>query len=254
MMMVADCKRTVLATDLDGTFLGGGASARAQLYSWIADRREEFIVIFVSGRGLGFMRELADCLPVRPDHVIGNVGTSVAAGPDWCPLADIESWLDARWPNDAPARIAEVLARYPGLTEQPVVEGRRVSRYYSDHVEAMAAQADVEQLGFEVLLSDGQYFDVLPPGVRKGPTLLRTLTALGLARERTLVAGDTLNDLSLFETGLAGVAVGNSEPELVHAVRARPNVHLSAKPGAAGVLEALRAFHERGGLWEHRLS
>ncbi len=251
---VADRKRTVLATDLDGTFLGGAASARTELYNWIAERRDELIVIFVSGRGFGFMRELADRLPVRPDHVIGNVGTSVAAGPDWCPLSDVESWLDARWPDDAPARIGEVLARYPGLTEQPVVEGRRVSRYYSDRDEAMAARADVERLGFEVLLSDDQYFDVLPPGVRKGPTLLRTLVALGLAREHTLVAGDTLNDLSLFETGLAGVAVGNSEPGLVHAVRARPNVHLSAKPGAAGVLEALKAFHERGSLWEHRLS
>ena len=247
-------KPTVLATDLDGTFLGGDRAARGALYRWIAERRHELMVIFVSGRGLGFMRELADRLPVRPDHVIANVGTSVAAGPDWRPLADIESWLDARWPKDAPARIAKVLARYPGLTAQPVVEGRRVSRYYRDHGEAIAAQADVEQIGFEALLSDGRYFDVLPSGVRKGPTLLRTLTALGIAHERTLVAGDTLNDLSLFETGLAGVAVGNSEAGLVRAVRARPNVHLSTKPGAAGVLEALRVFHERGSLWEHRSS
>lgn len=252
--MLDDGKQTVLATDLDGTFLGGTATARTALYRWIAERRDELILIFVSGRGLGFMRELAERLPVRPDHVIANVGTSVAVGPDWRAHADLESWLDARWPEDAPARITEVLVRYPGLCAQPVVEGRRVSYFYSDPAEALAAQADVEALGFEGLLSDNRYFDVLPPGVRKGPTLLRTLCALGLARERTLVAGDTLNDLSLFETGLAGVAVSNSEAGLVQAVRARTNVYLSTDPGAAGVLDALRAFHERGNLWERRSS
>ncbi len=237
---------TVLATDLDGTFLGGDEAARATLYDWIAARRDEIVLIFVSGRGLSFMRELAQQLPLRPDHAIANVGTSVAVGPDWESLPELESWLDARWPADAPMRIAQALAPYPGLTRQPVVEGRRVSLYYTDSAEVRAAQAAVDHIGFETLLSDNRYFDVLPPGVRKGPTLLRTLSALGLARERTLVAGDTLNDLSLFETGLSGVAVGNSEQALVRAIRGRPNVHLSAQEGAAGVLEALSAFHERG--------
>ncbi len=246
--------QTVLATDLDGTFLGGDEAARASLYDWIAARRDEIVLIFVSGRGLGFMRELSQRLSLAPDHMIANVGTTVAAGPDGRALPELEAWLDGLWPQDAPARIARALAPYPGLTPQPVVEGRRVSRYYTDGAEAAAAQAAIQRLGFETLLSDNRFFDVLPPGVRKGPTLLRTLSALGLARERTLVAGDTLNDLSLFETGLAGVAVANSEPDLVRAVAQRPNVHLSSHAGAAGVLEALCVFHERGMPWQRRSS
>ena len=94
-----------------------------------------------------------------------------------------------------------------------------------------------------MLLSAERYFDVLPRGVQKGPTLLRTLSALGLPPERTLVAGDTLNDLSLFQTGLQGVIVANREPLLAEAAQGLANVHWSQKDGAAGVLEALHRIH-----------
>ena len=70
-----------------------------------------------------------------------------------------------------------------------------------------------------MILSAGVYFDVMPKGIAKGPTLLRFIETLYLDPGNVLVAGDTLNDLSLFETGLDGVAVGNSEPDLVARIR-----------------------------------
>jgi hydroxymethylpyrimidine pyrophosphatase-like HAD family hydrolase len=79
--------------------------------------------------------------------------------------------------------------------------------------------------------------------VQKGPTLLRTLAALNLPPERTLVAGDTLNDLSLFQTGLQGVVVANREPLLAEAAQGLPHLHWSDYEGAAGVLDALRRIH-----------
>ena len=80
---------------------------------------------------------------------------------------------------------------------------------------------------------------MLPPGIAKGPTLLRLIDHLALDRARVLVAGDTLNDLSLFETGLAGVAVGNSEPALKQRLGTRETVYHSQGDGAAGILEAI---------------
>jgi hypothetical protein len=70
-------------------------------------------------------------------------------------------------------------------------------------------------MGLDALVSDNRYFDVLPKDVSKGPSLLRLLTHLGVANERCLVAGDTLNDLSMLSLGLPAVAVGNSEPALI---------------------------------------
>ncbi len=251
-------KQTILATDLDGTFLGGSAEQRATLYDWIARHRDEIVLIFVSGRGLDFMRGLAKELPVQPDHMVGDVGTSVACGPWYAPLPHLEQWLDAAWPDDAHALIEQTMQRHPGLSVQPVVGGRRRSYFYKDPAHALAAKRDVKKLGFDVLMSDNLYFDVLPRGVQKGPTLLRTLQALDLPAHRTLVAGDTLNDLSMFDTGLAGVAVGNREAALDAAIQEHANVYRSPLPGAAGVLDALQRFHEtedtHGFIPGHRLS
>lgn len=234
----------VLATDLDGTFLGGTAQERASLYAWIAEIRAHITLIYVTGRGLRFVEELAQRLPAaaRPDHVVANVGTTAATGRHYEALEPVESWLTAQWHADAPARIDEIIAAHPHLSPQPNVEGRRKSYYVSDLSLAEEAKRDVEQAGFDALISDNVYFDVLPRGVQKGPTLLRVLHALDVSHEDVLVAGDTLNDLSLFETGLRGVAVANSEVGLKRAVQALPNVTLSEGQGTAGILEQLRVF------------
>lgn len=248
----APSQRTVLATDLDGTFVGGSEQQRADLYAWIREHRDEVALIFVSGRGQAHMLELAQQVDLQPDYRIGDVGTTVEAGPQHAPdaheaLEPVWQWLRDAWPAHAPRRIEAVMSRHPRLRPQPVVGGRRMSYFYDDEPAALRAAGELRALGFDVLLSDNQYFDVLPRGVQKGPTLLRTLRALGLSAQRTLVAGDTLNDLSMFRTGLNGVAVANREPALDRALRGNSNVHLSALPGAAGVLQALQRFHATGG-------
>lgn len=235
--------QTILATDLDGTFLGGSAGERATLYDWIGRRRSEIVLIYVTGRSLATMRDVLEELPLQPDHIISDVGTAVYAGAGRAPLPALDRWLDGGWPPHAPAAVRRILARHPHLEEQPVVEGRRVSCFYSDARLAGAARSELEAAGYDVLLSAERYFDVLPHGVQKGPTLLRTLQALGLPHERTLVAGDTLNDLSLFQTGLRGVIVANREPLLAEAAKGLPNVYWSQKEGAAGVLDALCRIH-----------
>lgn len=236
-------RQTILATDLDGTFLGGNAAERAALYDWIGQRRDEVVLIYVTGRSLTTMRDVLEELPLQPDHIISDVGTAVHFGAERAPLPALEHWLDAGWPSHTPATVRSILARHPHLQEQPVVEGRRVSCFYSDEALAGAARTELEAAGYDVLLSAERFFDVLPRGVQKGPTLLRTLSALQLPLERTLVAGDTLNDLSLFQTGLQGVIVANREPLLAEAAQGLSNVHWSEKEGAAGVLDALHRIH-----------
>jgi len=237
-------KRTILATDLDGTFLGGSADQRRALYDWIGEHRDELMLIYVSGRSLATMRDVLEELPFHPDHVIADVGTTVLSGPAWQPMPALQTWLDARWSWHSAVDVARYLANaYPALEPQPVVEGRRLSYFFTPGEDLAALSAAVEAAGFDALASGGRYFDVLPRGVNKGSTLLRTLDALGLPRDRTLVAGDTLNDLSLFQTGLRGVAMVDSEPALLHAVAGWPHVRHSQHPGAAAILPELHALH-----------
>ena len=215
--------RLILATDLDGTFLGGSEAQRRRLYREISSRPDALLV-FVTGRDLDFIRALiAEPGMPRPHYIIGDVGTTVVDGSDFAPVSPVQDEIARRW-NGAGRRVIDMLADEPGLRLQPTPFRYRV----------------------DCLLSAETFLDVLPRGVAKGPTLLRLLETLGLPADRVLVAGDTLNDLSLFATGLKGVAVGNSEPKLIDAIAGYDWVFRSAQPGAAGISEALGHFGLEG--------
>lgn len=237
-------RRFTLATDLDGTFLGGTADARAVLYDWIEANRFTVGLIFVTGRDpdfiLGMCRE--EGLP-WPEYVVGDVGTTIArVTPNGQiePIPELERDIAARW-NDRNALVREVLDDHPGLTLQPTDFRYRVS--YDLHAEAFddTACAKVEALGLDWLISANRFFDVLPRGVSKGPSIRLLVQHLGIAEGRVLVAGDTLNDLSMLNCGLPAVAVGNSERALLDQLSDDARIYRARAHGAAGILEAIDA-------------
>ena len=132
-----------------------------------------------------------------------------------------------------------MLSDVPWLELQPTPFRYRVSYYYNPSKYEPAVARKIEEAGFDCLTSADTYFDVLPKGVSKGPTLLRVVDHLKIDGGRVLVAGDTMNDLSLFETGLRGVAVANSARGLLDRVRGLPNTTIANGNGAAGIHEIL---------------
>lgn len=236
----------VLATDLDGTFLGGTNDDRSALYSHL-DARDDVILIFVTGRDIDFIAELIATpgMP-RPDYIVGDVGTSIYDGQNLQPVTALEAPIAALW-NNANADVAALLHGDPGLKLQDIPFRHRVSYDYDPRALSPQSAAKVEAAGFDCLLSADRFFDVLPKGISKGPTLVRLVEALGFDPDTLLVAGDTMNDLSLFQTGFKGVAVGNSEARLAAAVRDLSNVYCSSLPGAAGISDAIRHFRFKGG-------
>jgi hydroxymethylpyrimidine pyrophosphatase-like HAD family hydrolase len=130
----------------------------------------------------------------------------------------------------------------PGLRLQPTAFRYRVSYDFDPVAYDGAAERHVEALGLDALISDNRFFDVLPPGVSKGPSLLRLIDHLGIDRGRCLAAGDTLNDLSMLALGLPAVAVGGSEDALLAEIAGLSHVHAARAVGAAGILEAISVF------------
>ncbi|MEM6407561.1 MAG: HAD-IIB family hydrolase [Pseudomonadota bacterium] len=237
-------KDLVLATDLDGTFLGGSQEDRDQFYDWINTNRHRVGLIFVTGRDPGFITaQVRKGLP-DPDYVIGDVGTTIArfgADRQVDPIAELEAEIAAGW-GDATNSVDVALRRFPGLKLQSGLFRHRASFDMDPHNFHPEAVKVVEEMGFDALISDDRFFDVLPKGVSKGPSLLRLLSHLGIQNSRTLVAGDTLNDLSMLELGLPAVAVGGSEQALIEKVKGLDHLHCAEGVGVSGIAEAILHF------------
>lgn len=235
-------KELVLATDLDGTFLGGTDEQRAKFYTWIEGNRDRVGLIFVTGRDPGFVRQLTRQLGVpKPDYVVGDVGTTIAEVDEdhfLVPIEELEKDIAAVW-GEASARVQAALSKVKGLELQSTGFRHRVSFDLDMETFDRRALDIVAELGLDALISDDRFFDVLPKDVSKGPSLLPLLAHLDIDNLRTLVTGDTLNDLSMLTLGLPAVAVGGSEQALIDAVSGLDHVHVAKGVGVTGIAEAI---------------
>ncbi|AKM11425.1 alpha,alpha-trehalose-phosphate synthase [Croceicoccus naphthovorans] len=232
----------VLATDLDGTFLGGNDDERRTLYEAI-EARDDVLLVFVTGRDVDFIRDLIarPGMPT-PRYIVGDVGTSVYdVEQDFKPVTALEAEIATIWGN-ANDRVVEMLKNEPGIELQPTPFRHRVSYYYKPAELQDSTVRKIEEAGFDCLTSADLYLDVLPKGIAKGPTLRRMVEALALPHDRVLAAGDTMNDLSMLDCGLKSVAVGNSEDRLLAALPDAPHIYRATGHGCAGVLEAIHHF------------
>lgn len=235
----------VLVTDLDGTLLDGPPRWRRRFYSWLEQRRQQVLHVYSTGRDLRSVRLLLKAeapMGLRAPHlVIGDVGSTVACGISLEPLPLAVAPIEARW-RGMPERLLPLLGGIPGLSAQPITSERRLA--YEVDVELLdpALLAPLEAQGVDCLISGDRYLDVLPAGVNKGSTLLTLLQWLEIEPARVVTAGDSLNDLAMFETGLPGVMVGNSEPALVQALPRLPATYRAWGQGCEGIVEGLCRF------------
>lgn len=240
-------RRMLLATDLDGTFLGGTDDDRRILYDTISAHRDDVALVFVTGRDPDFIINMCtEGFVPWPDLLIGDVGTTIASvHPDSNtpvrPVAVLEADIAERWANSG-AKVRQALECAPGLTLQPTAFRYRVSYDLDPDLHVEETEAMIRDMGFDVIVSANRFFDVLPSGVSKGPSLRRLVSHLGMPEERVLAAGDTLNDLSMLACGLNAVAVGGSEAKLIDQVRHLPTVYKAEGIGTAGILEAIAVF------------
>ena len=238
----------LLATDLDGTFLGGSNQQRSEFYQYIQDQRDRILLVYVTGRELDRIRKLFDEEPniPKPEYIIGDVGTTIVHGETFEPISVLQDWVAQTWGN-ANEQVKALLENEPGIELQSVNPDYRVSYYYEPESFQPSTIQKVIDAGFDTILSydmrlNYHYFDVMPKGISKGPTLLKFLAEMNFNPDDTITCGDTLNDLSLFETGLKGIAVSNSEPKLVEKVQAMENVYYSPYPGVMGIWDGLKKY------------
>ncbi len=235
----------VLVTDLDGTLLAGEPADRKRLYRWLADCRDQVLHIFATGRERSSVAELFQApehAPLRQPHlVISDVGCTVACGDTLELVPLVVDEIERLWQPFA-ERVLALAKGQPGLTPQPVHAERRHAYDADPALMDPSLMKRLRQEGVDCVFSDNRYLDVLPPGVNKGSTLQRVLELLELQQVPVVVAGDTLNDLGLFQAGYAGVMVSNAEAPLLEWLPKLPNTYLAKGAGCTGILEGLEHF------------
>ncbi|EXF45679.1 glucosylglycerol-phosphate synthase [Pseudomonas sp. BAY1663] len=101
----------LLATDLDGTFLGGDPQDRLSLYQTIT-AHPDIQLAYVTGRSLeAVLPLLADPTLPQPDYIIADVGASLYHGETLLPIQPLQQHIETRWPGETV--IAEAWRRIP---------------------------------------------------------------------------------------------------------------------------------------------
>lgn len=194
----------------------------------------------MTGRGVeSILPLLADPILPTPEFLVADVGATILDAASLRPVGALQWEIEERWIG--PDVIMAALAGLEGLVRQQVPQERRCSFFTEDPTIDDEVRRRLAGLPVTVLRSAHRYLDVLPEGVSKGASLRRLIEHLRIDPDSVLVAGDTMNDLSMFEAGYAGVVVGAAEPALVEATRGMPGVLAAERAGAGGILEALHS-------------
>ena len=228
--------KLILATDLDGTLLAGSHDSRRRIRDLFSGGLPGARIVFVTGRSLeSIMPLLSDPTIAAPHYIVADVGATIVHG-DLRPVEPLQHDIAARWPGSQ--AVLRALAGF-SLQRQSVPQERRCSFTITEGGITPALRAAVEELGCDLLFSAGRYLDVLPRGVGKGSALLGLAHAEGIDPANIIVAGDTLNDLSMLQAGFRGIVVGGAEPALIESVRRLGQVHIASEEGCGGILQGM---------------
>ncbi|MEM8494908.1 MAG: HAD-IIB family hydrolase [Planctomycetota bacterium] len=240
--MIEHTDKWLLVSDVDDT-LTGDDLAFAELADALANNRDRVRVALNSSRPWASVeRTVRDVFPDRfpIDASITAMGTQIRVGDRPCEAWDTHL---GDWPRDAIFELMTSFGHRPHADEYQTLRKASfaVPRDQQADVRNALAKAD---LPVRIIASGTDDFDVLPTGAGKDHATRFLHESLELDAGhplRLVVAGDSANDLAMFQAAPRAIAVGNARAELVEAMPVETTFHAKARH-AAGVLEGLRHF------------
>jgi len=229
-------------TDIDQTLLGD-PDALQRFTETIRTNRKRLTFGIATGRrmdaALAIMKKHG--LP-NPDVLISSLGTHIHYGSS---LTEDSHWLDHVDHDWNRERVRRVLEELPGLElQEKRKQGRfKISWFYdpdkaptADEITSLLHQ---QELNANVLVSFGQYLDVIPARASKGQALRYVALRLDIPLEQVLVAGGSGADEDMMRGNTLAVVVANRHHEELSALVDLERVYFSDRPGAAGLLDAI---------------
>lgn len=241
----------LFVTDLDNTLVGDDA-ALARLNQELTNHRQQYNskIVYATGRSLYLYRLLAEAKSLlTPDALITSVGTEMyfdekheEYDPEWAEI------LSQGWNR---AEIVEIASQFSDLQSQPKSEQNpfKISYYLAEPVakETIAnLKTALSKSGYKIKLiySAGQDLDLLPRNGDKGLAVKFLRRRWNISAEKTIVCGDSGNDVSMFQGQEKGLIVSNAKPELLQWYEANKSdrLYLAQSICAGGILEGLKHF------------
>ncbi|MUG99871.1 sucrose-phosphate phosphatase [Scytonema sp. UIC 10036] len=239
-------------TDLDHTLVGDKRALKILNEALEAHRNDRGVkVVYATGRSLELYRELEQQETlIIPDALITSVGTEIyfdpkidTYDPDWA------QELSLGWDRSA---IADTAAKFEGLLKQPQSEQRPFKlSYIIPEEEAVEVLPQLEKelksqgLKCKLIYSGSQDLDILPSNADKGTAAKYLQQKWGIESSKTVVCGDSGNDIGLFFEENRGIIVNNARSELLNWYKENQTEYryYAKNPYAAGILEGLENFN-----------
>ena len=235
----------MIVTDLDQSLIGDPESLDRFLKLMREHRREVTFCIATGRRidsALALMKKQK--IPV-PDVVISSAGTRIQHG---SALNEDDLWanhIDHDW---SPRRTRQLLADLPGLKlqDKAAQTPSKISYYYDarnapgmDDINSLLRQHEVTA---NVILSFGQFLDILPSRASKGQALRYLSQRLDIVLDNILVAGGSGADEDMMRGNTLGVVVENRHHEELSLLPEVDRIYFAGGRYASGLLEAIEHY------------
>ena len=232
-------------TDLDKNLLGD-LDSLPHLIRVIRDNRKCASFGIATGRRLDSALKIMKkhAIP-EPDVLITSGGAEIRYAPK---LTQDTAWtrhIEKQW---TPQVVRRVLDDLPGLVLQPKMEQSRFKISYYIDPEKAPSMEEINQLLHQeeqlvnVILSFGQFLDVLPIRASKGLALRYMAATWDIPLDHILVAGGSGADEDMMRGNTLGVVVGNRHHEELSQLEDVERIYFADAKGAGGILEALEYY------------
>lgn len=230
----------LLVSDIDDT-LTGDRAALDRLWRTLKARKYRLRLALNSSRpAVSVDKTLADDFPegFHPDAVITGLGTEIRLGG-----SHLDGWRQqfSSWPDKEVRRLVMELGYHPHDDIFQTVGKASFAVPGQDDVDRVLESLRRSGIDFRSIYSGKSDLDILAPGAGKDAAMRYLADQLGIPIERTVAAGDSGNDLALFEAAGKAIAVGNARRELLLGLP-KDKTYLAKAHHAAGVEEGLTAF------------
>lgn len=235
-----------LFSDLDQNLLGKPESLTPFIEVLRTNRKCVLFGIATGRRLDSAMQSIKKHRIPMPDVLITSLGTEIHYAPNLVPDSAWEQHIDYQW---NPRIIRRLLDELPGLQFQPRSQQSRfkVSYYIDPQIAPDVAQINklLHQNGqaANVVMSFGQYLDIIPVRASKGLALRWFADRRDIPLESILAAGGSGADEDMMRGNTLAVVVANRHHEELSELTEVEQIFFATRPYAEGILEAMEHYN-----------